>query len=789
MSEIPVGSKIESKNTYTIIRELGEGTYGKVWLATHEELERLVALKFLKGGEEAIRKLQKEAWVQGIMNHPNIVSVYGSDAKLGMLVTEYVDNSLEKKYLGKKEIIPLATSLTIIRDCLSALDHAHDLTVVHGDVKPANILLDKNDNAKMSDFGVSRLSGMPPEEIQGSAKWAAPEVLNAWNQHHVWAPDAQSDLFSIGVVAYLLLTGSHPFSDPTETYPTTELILREDFVPAPPERPGEPIPNEYVEVVMRLIEKNRKKRYLTAHDALIDLGETPASIIYATPTFYGLPEKVKNTIGKVVEGYRSLNFKNALFADLVTSKIVNFGAEAERWKAGELRVSAEEIEPKGIMIFRNLKEGGFCTLLVRLADFWDTATKYYEVCREIARKVKITRVFICEENVKSLENVALLKHISEDENARINTRIAFSEDITERDAIKDFGIWDDSVLCVVEKETIKGGAVDGTFVFSKTRLDQAKDWKHVIMECSSESQEVLLRKLRKLIDKRPSLLDLRESAPIMKQYSEELCEGSYMDSGGSCAWYHGSWQYLRMLDVVSTPDWHGDFYRRNISRLFSGKEEIKVLICGLADYAMLSHVLDGCKSAKVKANILVFDLCRTPLEICKWYSHKYPTDFNMETRRGDALNPQLENEYFDLIVTDAFLTRFTKNDQRKVVANWTHALKHNGIILTTIRMDRESRKWPARATKSEVDSFQERVWNLAIDRAGLLLSELAEEQIKKMAGEYASRMTSYPFGNKDEIKELFRGFDLKTDIINTAGEFRPTKYFQIVAKKCIVRDI
>jgi len=783
--EKSIKNEIRSQSTYTKLRRVGEGTYGIVYQGKHEELGRLVALKFLKGGKDAIMRLRDEAWIQGRLNHPNIVSVFGVDMEQGLMVTEYLDSSLEQRYFDTHEIPSIDIAIKIIKQCLDALDYAHIVGgVVHGDIKPGNILLDAENRAKLSDFGVSRLLGMTPKGDSGSTRWAAPEVLRRWKVEGLWHTTFQSDLFSIGIVAYYLLTGKHPFSDPAGLRSTEEMILREDFVPSIPIRIHEAIPKEVIAVVMRLLEKDIHRRYFSANEAMVDLGTRPKLFTYYITGISEMPEAVNDSIIKVVEGFKSLNSKSELFTDFVTSSIIHFGSQAELWKAGRVHVGIDDIEPKGIEIFRKLKKGGFCTFLVKLSSFWDTTKRYYEICREIAKQNKrITRVFVCED-VESLDNIPLLQHISADENAGIQTLIAFSEDITERNAIRDFGIWDDEVLCIVEKDPLKGGSVGCDFIFSETTLNEGRRWKDAVIVSSEDSRKVLLKKISRTIREKPVLLSLLESAPVMKELSEKLCKGSYLNHG-SCGWYHGSWQYLRMLDVVSTPDWHGDFYIRSISKLFKNQKRLEVLISGLADYGMLNHLLEGCKVAGTQPRITIIDLCQTPLKICEWYSKKYANQFPMviETKQADVATYRFPQNSFDLIITDAFLTRFNKSNQQKVVTNWRRSLKPGGYVITTIRIDKHCHKLPSKGTEKDVSSFKGRVWKLAVERSGLVLSELANEKIKKMAEEYAKRMSSYPFRGENEVKELFQGFDTEIEVINTPGEFRLTRYAQVIARK------
>jgi SAM-dependent methyltransferase len=238
------------------------------------------------------------------------------------------------------------------------------------------------------------------------------------------------------------------------------------------------------------------------------------------------------------------------------------------------------------------------------------------------------------------------------------------------------------------------------------------------------SKKVLMEKISSLVASNPVLTDLAESAPIMEEIAKNCCRGSYLNHG-SCEWYHGSWQYLRMLDAVSTPDWHGNFYKTNIFKLFSGKGEIEVLICGLADYGILSHVLEGCHIAKIEPHITLFDACQTPLEICSWYLKKHFPNTRTYSFTGDVTDSNFPLTTYDLIITDAFLTRFDKSDRTKIVDSWKKSLKPDGSIITTARIDNHAVRIPIRANPRSVNSFADKAWGKAIERAGLLLPKKA----------------------------------------------------------------
>jgi serine/threonine protein kinase len=274
------GSIVETHAKYEVLEKLGEGNYGIVFLARHQEVKREVAIKALSNENGALSELRQEVWVQGKLNHPNIVSVidFTTISEKGQLIMEYVENSLQKilaEYAPKRKPVPLQLALKVAKGCMEGLAYAHDIGVVHGDIKPANILIDNNDNPKLSDFGLARLMGTAVKSKEGSARWAAPEVLKRWRKDKLWACDYQSDLFSLGVVVYLLLTGRHPFLDPSGALSIEEVILDDDMMPFFPFREGEVIPYRYAAMTMKLIQRDKKQRYSSARDALEDLQERP----------------------------------------------------------------------------------------------------------------------------------------------------------------------------------------------------------------------------------------------------------------------------------------------------------------------------------------------------------------------------------------------------------------------------------------------------------------------------------------------------------------------------------
>lgn len=263
---------------YILESLLGKGTYGEVWKATDKSLERPVAVKLLRGGVSDLEQLKTEGKALSPLTHKNILVVHdlGSDEKNAWLITEFVDGPSLEEYLmdmaRRGEWLPFEEARDIVEQCLEALEFAHDKNRVHGDIKPANIFVPKTGEIKLGDFGVAKILGGRLTETEkyplgymrrlGSSSYAAPEVLNGRPR------DFQSDLFSVGILAYILLTGQHPFLHKSGLIPTVELIRSKTYSPKKPSEIRGDIPEKYDKIVMRLLKKDRSARYSNAREVL-----------------------------------------------------------------------------------------------------------------------------------------------------------------------------------------------------------------------------------------------------------------------------------------------------------------------------------------------------------------------------------------------------------------------------------------------------------------------------------------------------------------------------------------
>jgi ubiquinone/menaquinone biosynthesis C-methylase UbiE len=508
-------------------------------------------------------------------------------------------------------------------------------------------------------------------------------------------------------------------------------------------------------------------------------------ILQALKSF--LSQNTDRELEKLIENY--FNFKkinNKLYVKVLGNWIEELNKKADIWKSGEIHMTREETFTKGVLIFRNLEKGGFATYYAPISEYWNEEDTYLMEARKAGRReCNIARVYILRD-IRILFNEDFREQIKDDINAGFDVRIAFYEDIPEY-ARKDFGIWDEEVLCIVETRAVtalKEEVTGGKLSINLKDLNNAKKWKDEILLRSHEARRVI-----ETIDQlSKEKIYLFQSMLEMEKLSASLCETSYIDEY-NCSWYHNSWQYLRLLDLVSSPFWHADFYYAQLSmfsdeaRTCPGNRTKKILISGTADYAILEMLCDSLKG-DVRVEIDIVDKCDTPLEICKWYSSKNKSShiLNVNTSRQDIQNTNFQPDYFDLIITDAFLTRFENKGKQNVVNEWFRILKPMGKIITTVRTDRSNTPIPIKAKKSEAENFVARAKEKIVELEPLL-NNLSKSIISK-AGEYAKNMNSHSFKSDQEIILLFSSFYLTFDEKETVGEFDgKTTYLRIVAEK------
>lgn len=294
---------------------------------------------------------------------------------------------------------------------------------------------------------------------------------------------------------------------------------------------------------------------------------------------------------------------------------------------------------------------------------------------------------------------------------------------------------------------------------------------------------------------------LKKSCEKMYIYSEE-CTNDFLVHNSSvtthspcCNWYHGAWQYLRILDCVSAPQWHEEFYTKEILCAIENIEHPTILISGAADYSMLHLVIEATKESKKHIYIDMVDLCGTPIKICKWYlaelAKEEPSCYSKYSVETEISNIALFDRgiKYDIICTDAFLTRFSSNETPSIVEKWRKLLKENGKIITTIRLlQSSSLKDRSFASQSvDINLFLKKVK----ERYRLFPKTsdcISINELSFLAARYIIRIKSNPFKNIDDIKKLFLNSGLYVDdkesiVVEVPGEIRKTNYYCVVATK------
>ncbi len=272
---------------YEIEKTLGRGAMGVVYLARDPIIDRLVALKTLRvdldadHAEEFRERFVREARAAGRLNHPGIVTVHdvGEDPETGLMyiAMEHVEGRDLKQILSTGHVFRPSEVARIAADVAIALDYAHSLGVVHRDVKPANIILTADGTPKITDFGIARLetSNLTVDgQFIGTPNFMSPEQITGKGI------DGRSDLFSLGVVLFTLLTGQRPFGGDT----MHEVTLRIVQEPSPiPSKIGTEIPAAFNPIVLKCLEKNPEKRFQTGQELAKVLAALARSLVQRRP--------------------------------------------------------------------------------------------------------------------------------------------------------------------------------------------------------------------------------------------------------------------------------------------------------------------------------------------------------------------------------------------------------------------------------------------------------------------------------------------------------------------------
>ena len=278
---------------YRIVQKLGEGGMGEVYLADDLELHRKVALKFLpaqlSSNPDLKARFKREAQAAAALNHPNIITIYqvGEVNNQAFIAMEYVEGKSLRDMLNE-EGVPQEQALDIVIQCCEGLGMAHEHGIVHRDVKPANIMVDRYGRVKILDFGLAKVGDVTrltkAGTTMGTPHYMSPEQVKGVDLNH------QSDIYSLGVVLYELLCGQLPFEG---YYEAAILYSIANEKPTPITRHKPDLQPGLVRIIDRALEKKLQKRYQHTDEMRQDLEHERQSLRMAgqpTVTSFRLPK-------------------------------------------------------------------------------------------------------------------------------------------------------------------------------------------------------------------------------------------------------------------------------------------------------------------------------------------------------------------------------------------------------------------------------------------------------------------------------------------------------------------
>ena len=291
-----IGKKLDGR--YEITELIGIGGMADVYKATDLVDNKTVAVKILKReyaeNEEFLRRFRNESRMVAQLSHPNIVRVYdvGFSDKLQFMVMEYIDGITLKEYMENEKVLTWKDSVHFIIQVLRALQHAHDKGIVHREIKPQNIMLFTDGTIKVMDFGIAKSAKeqayTATDQAIGTVYYISPE------QARGNSVDEKSDIYSVGIMLYEMLTGQKPFD---AEKPVSIAVMHMNDIPKRPRAINPDIPAGLEEIILRAIEKDPENRYQTAADMIKNI----ESFKSKPSMTFGYYEEVKEKSAKSVK--------------------------------------------------------------------------------------------------------------------------------------------------------------------------------------------------------------------------------------------------------------------------------------------------------------------------------------------------------------------------------------------------------------------------------------------------------------------------------------------------------
>lgn len=387
---------------YELVTELGRGSSSVVYYAHDPFADRYVAIKVLNPSgfsnesdqKKAVKHFLTEASIAGKLSHPHIVGILDAqiDDKQAYIVMELVDGSSLEEFTEPERLLPIEKVMQMMYKCCAALDFAYQQGVIHRDIKPANILLSKEGEVKITDFGAALLLNMDQTQVSnvGSPAYMSPEQVREAEISH------QTDIYSLGVVMYKLLTGRFPHQA-DNTFTLMHKIVNEDPVNIRVLRPD--IPESIAKLVHSAIEKDTALRYFLWKDFLHDLAASEQSI--------GAKDK-QVTDSEKINSLKGLDFFKG-FSDVELWEVLAI-SQWGKFPAGKTLVKEGEFGSSFFLLVKGqvnvLKNGKKLTSISKGSCFGEMAYIDKENATRIASILSISPVTLMKISSSALENAS-----------------------------------------------------------------------------------------------------------------------------------------------------------------------------------------------------------------------------------------------------------------------------------------------------------------------------------------------------------------------------------------------